>query len=49
MCQGKERLNFYMSDYQKTVRFPVEKGTGYAEGYEDRAGNVCTWIRISAD
>ena len=51
MCQGKERLEYFYKDYtrrkdslSKEGGYAFEEGAGYAEGYEDRAGDVCQRI-----
>ena len=41
MCQGKDKLNYYMQDYKEEQRLPEQERTGCHEGHEDRAGDVC--------
>ena len=44
MCQGKEKLDYYMKDYKKRSDFSEQEGTGCHEGYEDRPGDACPGI-----
>ena len=44
MCQGKEKLDYYMKDYKKRSDSLRQEGTGCHEGYEDRPGDVCPGI-----
>ena len=41
MCQGRDKLEYYLADYKKRADTPVQEGTGYFEGHEDCPGNVC--------
>ena len=40
MCQGKDKLDYYMKDYKKRSDSLSKKGTGCYEGHEDRPGDV---------
>ena len=44
MCQGKERLEHHMHEYERRKDEPVQKGTGYLQRHAYRTGNVRPWI-----
>ena len=46
MCQGKEKLQYYIDDYNRRSATLSKKRTGHDERYEDRSGDVCKRIRI---
>lgn len=49
MCQGKDKLNYYMKDYKKRSDTLTKKRTGCHEGYEDCPGNVRARTGVYAD
>ena len=48
MCMGRDRLEYYMKDYEKTERHADSEGAGNRQGYEDCPGNVRPRLRFRA-